>query len=660
MMKKSAMFLILLVFTLLVGTFNVSAADDLTGYKYEHQMRELIDLGIMAGYTDGTYKPERTVTRAEFAKFVVASFELQSEQEVPTMRTATAQELTFKDVPVDKWYAPWIADAVNAGVVSGYTDGTFKPDALITREQMAAMVARALKAKGVLSEGFDIPELTFKDTDKIHPSYIEDVKFVTFHGVINGDGLGYFNPKESSTRWMVALVMLNGRDIVFPSEPKAYQVAAIRNGVPEVVRQFETFTRAKDYAKAGTSLIVQREGVVVWMKSGVAVTNTVADLYPDKDLKFKTTTQRLRQFQPYVTSHTELKFVDSEEGYVVVELAGRISYTRSKDVNLFPTEMMKVQAYYSRSGTVKNPGSYLNHYIYNYGTGKYEVAASIGVAPSVFVPGEKYYSWDGFTFTDANGKFVTEAHQYFNKLNLRSKTNYTAAELDKFLLDKFPYYNKTQAGKLWTTSPLVGIGQALKELEAQYDLNALYLMAHAIHESGWGTSKIAQDKKNLFGYGAVDSDPYNGAYTYATFKDSIEDAAKRVTANYQTVNGSFYNGSFLGNKGQGMNVRYASDPYWGEKIAGHMYRADVHLGKKDIFKETLYMTNAGSPINFRRDASTNYAALYTLPENGLTVSVKETITIPNALPWYRVVPEERAYKNAYVRSDLLKLMPLAK
>lgn len=300
------------------------------------------------------------------------------------------------------------------------------------------------------------------------------------------------------------------------------------------------------------------------------------------------------------------------------------------------------------------------HYIYNYGLSRYEVAGIIGVAPAAFVEGQKYYSWDGFTFTDENGKFVTEAHQYFNKLNLRSKTNYTAAELDKFLLDKFPHYNKTVAGKLWTTSPLVGIGQALKELEAQYDLNALYLMAHAIHESGWGTSKIAQDKKNLFGYGAVDSDPYNGAYTYATFKDSIEDAAKRVTANYQTVNGSFYNGSFLGNKGQGMNVRYASDPYWGEKIAGHMYRADIHLGKKDIFKETLYMTNAGSPVNFRRDASTNYAALYALPENGLTVSVKETITIPNALPWYRVVPEERAYTNAYVRSDLLKLIPLAK
>ncbi|WP_342528136.1 S-layer homology domain-containing protein [Chryseomicrobium sp. FSL W7-1435] len=640
--------------SLLIGTLSASAADDLTGYKYEHQMRELIELEIMAGYPDGTYKPENIVTRAEFAKFVVASFELQSEEVVPSVQTQAVSQLAFTDVPVEKWYAAWVADAVNAGVVSGYPDGTFKPDQQISREQMAAMVARAMHAKGVISEGFEIPELTFKDSDKIHPSYREDVKFVAFHGVINGDGLGFFNPKDSSTRWMVALVMLNGREIIFPAEPKAFQVAAIRDGQPEVVRQFDTFDRAKTYAQAGTSLIVQRDGIIVWIKNGIAVSNKFVNLFPGTDLVWKTGTQRERQFRPYVTQHTELKYHDATETYVKVELADKVSYADAGSINLIPKEMITEQAYFARSG------DHMLHYIYNYGLGRYEIAGQLGVAPAAFVTGERYYSWDGFTFTDVNGKFVTEAHQYFNKLNLRSTTNYTAEELDKYLLDKFPHYNKTVAGKLWTTSPLVGIGTALKEIEAEYNLNALYLMGHAIHESGWGTSLIAQDKKNLFGYGAVDSDPYRGAYTYATFKESIADAADRVTKNYQTVNGSFFNGSFLGNKGLGMNVRYASDPYWGEKIAGHMYRTDLHLGKKDIFKEQLYMTNAGSPVNFRRDATVNFAALYTLPENGMTVNVKETITIPNALSWYRVVPEERAFQNAYVRSDLLKAMPLAR
>jgi len=85
-----------------MSTFSVLAEDDLTGYKYESQMRELIDLGIIAGYPDGTYKPERTVTRAEFAKFVVASFELQSEQQVPNSETAATEDLTFTDVDTKK------------------------------------------------------------------------------------------------------------------------------------------------------------------------------------------------------------------------------------------------------------------------------------------------------------------------------------------------------------------------------------------------------------------------------------------------------------------------------------------------------------------------------------------------------------------------------
>ena len=121
-------------------------------------------------------------------------------------------------------------------------------------------------------------------------------------------------------------------------------------------------------------------------------------------------------------------------------------------------------------------------------------------------------------------------------------------------------------------------------MEVKYGVNALYLMAHAIHESAWGTSDIAYDKHNLFGYGAVDSDPYSGAYTYDSFSGSVEDAAKKVSTNYLSPKGSFYNGAFLGNKGAGMNVKYASDPYWGEKIAGHMYRADQYISGLDSNK----------------------------------------------------------------------------
>lgn len=663
MFRKTVFIPLLILLTFFMSTVNALAEDDLTGYKYENQMRELIDLGIIAGYPDGTYKPERTVTRAEFAKFVVASFELQSEQQIPTNETAATQALDFTDVPIEKWFAPWIADAVHAGVVSGYPDGSFKPNSLITREQMAAMVARALKSKGVVAEGEQISPLTFKDAAKIHPAYLDDVKLVAHYKVINGDGRGYFDPQGSSERWMVALVMLNGREIVFAEEPKAYQVASVKSGSPEVVKQFDTFEEAKNVAAAGTSLIVQREEKIIWMKSGIAIATPedsrieTLNLFPNEFLKWDAG-QRGAQFRPYVVRGTELRYDDATEMNVKVSIGGKTSYTSNRDTVLIPSEMLTGRSYF-----ISNKGA-LRHYIYNHTSKTYDLVGSgdIGVAPSAFVEGRKYYSWDGFTFTDENDKFVTEAHQYFNKLHLRSKTNYTAAELDKFLLEKFPYYDETVHEKYWEVSPLVGIGEDLKNAEATYQINALYLLAHAILESQWGTSGIAQSKKNLFGYNATDVDPDGNAFSYETYKASIEDAAKRLTTNYQTVSGSYFNGSFVGNKGKGMNVSFASDPYWGEKIAGHMYLIDSYLGKKDIFKEELYMTAAetGPPIYFRRDASRNYASLYALPENGLTVNVKETVTIPNELSWYRVVPEDRAYTNVYVRSDLLKLIPLAK
>ena len=114
-------------------------------------------------------------------------------------------------------------------------------------------------------------------------------------------------------------------------------------------------------------------------------------------------------------------------------------------------------------------------------------------------------------------------------------------------------------------------------METTYGVNALYLMAHAIHESAWGTSSIAQTKYNLYGINATDADPEGNADTYVSFEDSIKRAAEFVTSAYLSPTNWRYNGSFLGNKGAGMNVKYASDPYWGEKIAGHMYRADKYL-----------------------------------------------------------------------------------
>ena len=109
--------------------------------------------------------------------------------------------------------------------------------------------------------------------------------------------------------------------------------------------------------------------------------------------------------------------------------------------------------------------------------------------------------------------------------------------------------------------------------ERQYGINGVYLASMAIHEGGWGTSKIANDKKNLFGYGAYDSNPYGGASAFNTYAEGIDLVARVLVKNYlnpkgteiydgQLATGMYYNGPTL----TGVNTRYATDKNWANAV----------------------------------------------------------------------------------------------
>lgn len=648
-------FLAMLIVLSTLSSETAKAADDLSGHAYEAEMRELMKLGIIQGYNDGTIRPNKEVTRAEFAKMVVQSFELgtpvtsASAENGGFSAAAVAATSNFKDVEPGKWYFNPIAEAVEAGIIKGYPNNVFKPNELINREQMATMVSRALTAKGLVIDVSETKALDFTDTSTIRNEHREGVRILTHLGIITGNKDNTFKPKDSSKRWMVALVMLRGRDEVFPPKNLEFQASTVTADKTTVVKHFETFDQAKDYAQKNSKIqAVERSNQIVWMKQGIAATNAFTEIYPTEKLSADTKST----FRPYVPANTELKFLDATATTVKVELAGKTGYVSSKVVRLIPQPMLKGQSYYE-----VDKGN-LVHKLFNHSTGSYVSTGIIGKAPKEFVSGMKYYSWDGATFTTSAGAKVVESHQYFNKLPLHSASSYTAEELDKFLKDKFPYYNKTQQGKVWTSSPLVGSGKFFKEMEQKHKINALYLLSHAIHESGWGTSKIAQDKRNLFGYGAVDGDAYNKAYSYATFRESIEDAAKRINSGYLSPTGGYYNGPVLGHKGIGMNVRYASDAFWGEKIAGHMYRIDSYLGNKDLNHYELGYTTT-SPLNFRKDASTNFASIYTLKTTGVPVILNQQVKAANGAMWHEVTSENNSYAKAYVHGDYIKLLPLA-
>lgn len=113
--------------------------------------------------------------------------------------------------------------------------------------------------------------------------------------------------------------------------------------------------------------------------------------------------------------------------------------------------------------------------------------------------------------------------------------------------------------------------------EKQYGVNGIFLIAVGIHESGWGTSYIALNKRNLFGYGAYDSSPYSSAYSYNDYAESI-DLIARVFVKYylkpsgtqiydgNIASGTYYNGATL----TGVNTKYATDKNWANAVYSYM------------------------------------------------------------------------------------------
>ena len=114
-------------------------------------------------------------------------------------------------------------------------------------------------------------------------------------------------------------------------------------------------------------------------------------------------------------------------------------------------------------------------------------------------------------------------------------------------------------------------------IDKKYNINGIFLASIAIHESGWGSSQIANDKKNLFGYGSYDSTPYESSFTFQDYNEGIETVAKSLVKYYlnppgtkiydgETASALYYNGATLA----GVNTRYASDQDWYKKVYSYM------------------------------------------------------------------------------------------
>ena len=139
---------------------------------FSDSVMKLSKKDIIKGYPDGTFKPNKSITRAEFA--VIAS---------KYIKNPKAADETFSDVPMNHWAKDAIAMVKAEGWISGYTDGTFKPDAPITRAEAVSIVNRmfdrAADGEFVRGHGFEIKK--FNDLTDKHWAYYEIMEAVHTH-----------------------------------------------------------------------------------------------------------------------------------------------------------------------------------------------------------------------------------------------------------------------------------------------------------------------------------------------------------------------------------------------------------------------------------------------------------------------------------------------
>jgi arabinogalactan endo-1,4-beta-galactosidase len=184
-------------FSKYAAAYNAVSFTDLTKVAWAQQSIEFLAArGIISGFTNQTYKPEASVTRAQFLQMLMGIFETPEAE----------QSSSFTDVKEGAWYAPAVAAAEKLGIVNGNSDGSFGGNDVITREEMAVILHRALQVSKVILDT-NRSSKSFEDQADFAAYAAEAIRDMQLAGLINGIGQDRFAPKASATRAQAAVIL---------------------------------------------------------------------------------------------------------------------------------------------------------------------------------------------------------------------------------------------------------------------------------------------------------------------------------------------------------------------------------------------------------------------------------------------------------------------
>ncbi|MGY5238245.1 cell wall-binding repeat-containing protein [Clostridium tertium] len=454
---------------------------------------------------------------------------------------------------------------------------------------------------------------------------------------------------------------LEEMEVLVPLTDSEYELTlAYSDGSYEYVNSFNNLDEAVNSAKSYPQeklnndilpAVINRSGQVVYSTNEMArITKYESNVNVVKNINIydsPTLSNVVTYVNPgYVNDAPVLEYSGNAAKVLVNGREGWINNDKANgnyDMQVVPLNQVSNPSYY------RVVGGELLHYITSDLTGSRGWEILVGKAPSYLREGVKYLSYDGIHFYDGsniqNGLSLLISdykagvrynsvngsnphHLYYQTLPFRSKSIYSADELNR-------YINNNTA----SNSKLRGMGQAFKEAEEKYGVNSTLMLAVSMNESAGGTSQKALEKNNLFGINATDSNP-NNASAYASPNDSIVDFSKNYISNgYSNPSDWRYNGATLGNKNRGVNVRYASDPFWGEKAASYAYRIDRYLSNGT---SNLRDTNSNK-ISIAQNSSTvvnrNGQALYNLIPNSYVVVNSLDVVNINGGQYYEINPD---------------------
>ena len=254
-----------LVLSMFAATLPAMAEQYYSDVAEDHWAYSWVDYmhgkGYIHGYPDGTYRPDQNITRAEFV--TILNYVLNS-------RNPANKD--FTDVTSEDWFYDQIQWAAGAGYLSGYSDGSAKPNQYITREEAAVVVSKAYHLK-VNESGED-----YTDTDKASDWALPFIKTLTNNAILNGDGNGTFRPKDNILRAEVAVMIakaeqnpdLEKEELVYPDSltktEDGYTLSGIT--VKNLDKDMKVSVEVTENGNVGTYTVTAKIGDEVLVENG--------------------------------------------------------------------------------------------------------------------------------------------------------------------------------------------------------------------------------------------------------------------------------------------------------------------------------------------------------------------------------------------------------